>query len=258
MSYFTHADHTALSTHTGSLKALPVYEKFWNLHETVRDKIRMNDWDLHPHWRKASIISDASSAAAVKPQDVMVLSYFRPYEQARLVEGLMGIEPADADQDVQTYRHPAIELRIAPEYFSIELVVSPLAWWDQQNFIGKLELGRHRDALRRLLYRLDGDYRFGFWGGENLADMHLTTWQMLHGRVLDEWMDTFADGQDWLRMGIWYEPESSSLSAHYIVQEAITRIGELYSLYDFLLWTGNNNYHDFYHKRDKYARRMYA
>src|SRR5690606_9285567 len=184
--------------------------------------------------------------------------YFRCYEQARLVEGLMGFEQAGGDHEAQPSRHPVIEVRLTPEHFVVELVLSPAAWWDQQNFIGKIDLQRHRDGLRRLLYRLDGDYRFGYWSGAHLSDMHLTTWQLLHGRVLEEWIDTFADGQDWLRLGVWYEPESPALSADYIAHETATRIGELYNVYDFLLWTSNNNYHDFYHKREKYSRRMYA
>lgn len=258
MAYFTCTDHEALLCGTSQPKSAPVFQKFLNLHSAMRDKVRMQDWDLHPHWQKSQVISDLSSTAATGQNHVLALSYYRSYEQARLVEGLMGIEQVDGQHDVQPYRHPVIEMRLTPESFAVELVVSPFAWWDQRNFIGKLELQRHRDALRRLLYRMDGDYQFGFWGGENLSDMHLTSWQLLHGRVLDEWMDTFADGQDWLRLGVWYEPESSALSSDYIVHELTTRIGELYSLYDFLLWTSNNNYHDFYHKRDKYARRMYA
>ena len=254
MSYFSLSDHTALS----SADVSQVREKFLDLHHALRDKMRMQDWDLHPHWQKAHVITDTSSAATLRSENFLTLTYFRPYEQAKVVESLMGLDQADGDHIVQSYRHPVIELRLTPDHFAIELVLSPMAWWDQRNFMGKLELQRHQESLRRLLYRLDGDYRFGFWGGTHLGDMHLTTWQLLHGRVLGEWMDTFADGQDWLRLGVWYEPESPRLSADYIVHEATTRIGELYNVYDYLLWTSNNNYHDFYGKRDKYARRMYA
>jgi hypothetical protein len=88
--------------------------------------------------------------------------------------------------------------------------------------------------------------------------MHLTTWQLTHGRVIEEWMATFADGQDWLRFGVWYEPEHPALSTDNIVNETFDRLNELYSLYDFMLWTSNNNFHSFYEKRQRFLRRMYA
>jgi hypothetical protein len=258
MSYFTSSDHETLNFHNLHMPKDCVYEKMNNLHLALRDKLRMNDWDLHAHPVKSQVISTLSAAATVEPGNVLTLSYFRPYEQARLVESQMGIENGLSERDIVPSRHPVIELRLAPDYFAIELVLSPYAWWDQINFISKIELQRHRETLRRLFYRMDADYRFGFWGGEQLNDMHLTTWQILQGRVLDEWMDTFADGQDWLRLGVWYEPEAPCLSRDYIVHEATSRIGELYKLYEFLLWTSNNDYHKFYQKREKYARRMYA
>jgi hypothetical protein len=147
---------------------------------------------------------------------------------------------------------------MAPDYFAIELILSPYAWWDQQNFIGKFELERHRQSLRQLFFRFGADYRFGFWGGEASNDMHLTPWQLLQGRVMNEWIDTFADGQDWLRFGSWYEPENEALSRGSIVGEVSQRVGELYNLYDYILWSSNNNYHEFYKRRVKPGRRMYA
>jgi hypothetical protein len=172
-----------------------------------------------------------------------------------MVEHLMGI---DGSCMVNPYRHPVIELRVAPDHFAIELVLSPNAWWDQQNVVGKLELDRHRAGLRGLMRNMNGDYFFGFWEGTRLSDMHLTTWQLTHGKVIEEWMATFADGQDWLRFGVWYEPEHPALSTDNIVNETFERLSELYSLYDFMLWTSNNNFHSFYEKRQRFLRRMYA
>jgi hypothetical protein len=254
MSFFTYEDHTRLAQDDYQLRCQDLQTRFMDLHNAVYERLRLQSYDLHPHWQKSRLISDISAAAANEGQNVLVLSYFRAQEQARLVEELMGIEQSE----VEPYRHPVIELRMAPDYFAIELVLSPYAWWDQQNFIGKFELERHRHALRQLFFRFGADYRFGFWGGEASNDMHLTPWQLLQGRVMNEWIDTFADGQDWLRFGSWYEPEHEALSASRIVNEISQRVGELYSLYDYILWTSNNNYHEFYKRRVKPGRRMYA
>jgi hypothetical protein len=254
MTFFTYTDHETLFQDDFQMNCQTVINKMQDLHTSVRDKVRLNDWDLHPHWQKSQMISDVSSAADNEPENTLVVAYYRSQEQARLVENLMGIQ----NDDVQPYRHPVIEMRIAPQYFAIELVLSPYAWWDQQNFIGKFGLQRHRQALRHILQRMGGDYRFGFWGGECLHDMHLTSWQLLQGRVMDEWVDTFADGQDWLRFGVWYEPECIQLNRENIVHEAVQRIGDLYQLYDFLLWSSNNNYREFYNNREKFGHRKYA
>ena len=45
----------------------------------------------------------------------------------------------------------------------------------------------------------------------HLSDMHLTVNHLLYGRVLDEWMNTFSDRQDWLRIGKWYSYEDPEL-----------------------------------------------
>ena len=149
-------------------------------------------------------------------------------------------------------------MRLTPEHFVIELVLSPKAWWDQQNFIGKLELPQHRTTFRNLLRGLDRDYRLGFWGGTHLSDMHLTVNHLLYGRVLDEWMNTFSDRQDWLRIGKWYSHQDPELDDAVIQNETFNALKALHPLYNFILWTSNNNFHDFYQKRAKYSTRVHA
>ena len=253
MTYFISADHDVLTYDFNS-----AHDRFMNLHLALKDEIRKRDWDLHPHWKKSRIITNTSAASNQESNNSVVLSYLRTFEQAKLVENLMGIEGSTGNHEVLPVRHPVIELRLTPDHFAIELILSPSAWWDQQNFIGKFDIERQRQTLRNLLSQMGDDYRFGFWEGADLSDMHLTGWQLMQGRIMNEWMTTFADGQDWLRFGMWYDPDCARLSADCIINEAVSRIGELYNLYDFLLWTSNNNYHDFYLKRNKRSRRMYA
>jgi hypothetical protein len=254
MSYFNAKDHNNLTYDDFQVRCQDTQAKFLELHSLMHDKMRLQAWDLHPHGQKSRIVSDVSAAATSETQNVLVLSYFRSLAQAQLVEKLMGMDQGD----VEAYRHPVIELRMAPDYFALELIVSPYAWWDQQNFIGKMGLERHRQQLRNMLYNFESSYRFGFWGGEAPSDMYLTSWQVLQGHVLNDWINTFADGQDWLRFGAWYEPDSDALSEERIVQELSSRIGELYAIYDFLLWSSNNNYQEFYKRQNKPSRRLYA
>ncbi|HVU12275.1 MAG TPA: hypothetical protein VHD90_13410 [Phototrophicaceae bacterium] len=242
--YFTQQDHQSLAS-LPTPDAQVVYDKFYELHRTLYRRMRDHNYDLHPHWNKAQLVSNHSATCSNEITG-LTLPYLRSQEQGMLVERLMGRDGVDAKGDI--YRHPVIELRITPAHFAIELVMSPLSWWDQRNLIGKLSVARHRETLRGILQRVDGDYRFGFWDGAHLSDMHLTSRQLLRGNILEEWMGTFADGQDWLRIGVWYEPEDPALSADRILNEVVQRMVALQTMYTFMLWTSNNNFQSFYRK----------
>ncbi len=259
MSYFLVQEHQALIAGHGQANVdfEGAYNKLLELHNAVYPRLRNHNLDLHPRWQKSSIITQ-ESAAALEQSATLVLPYFRSREQAEMVERLMGKEQMTQPGGLDTYRHPVIELRLTPQAFAIELILSPYAWWDQQNFIGKLELPHHRATFRRLLMQMDADYCFGFWHGLDLCEMHLSNGELRRGKILDEWMDTFAEGQDWLRVGRWYEPEAVELERSAILNEVFETVKQLNSLYQFLLWTSNNNFQSFYEKRQHYARRMYA
>lgn len=252
MHYFTSEDHQRLACHNpGSAQSdydiQLVYDKFFELHTALYGRLRDLNYDLHSGAHGVPPVSSYSLVGA-NASETLALIYARSREQALLVERMMGRERNHAHTQVELGRHPAIELRLTPDHFVIELIVSPDAWWDQQNLIGKLGIQRHRDSFRSLLQRMEGDFRLGFWSGEDLSDMHLTTRQLVRGNYLNEWMSTFADGQDWLRMGMWYAPEAPELETSHILRELVTRVGGLYSVYDFLLWTSNNDFHPFYQK----------
>lgn len=234
-----------------------VFSKLMNMHEALHPRVRNYNLDLHPHWQKSSIVCQ-SSAASPDEANSWVLTYFRSREQAEMVEKLMGKDRVAINGNVEMHRHPVIEMRFTPEHFAIELILSPYAWWDQQNFVGKLELPNHREAFRNLLLELDPNYRFGFWHGTELNDMHLTVGQLLRGRVLDEWINTFADRLDWLRLGKWYDAQDPILETNHILIETFEAVKSLNSIYSFILWTSNNNFHTFYDKQQRHGRRAMA
>lgn len=255
--YFSASEHAALADFTGQSMNQSATEniqimrdKLHELHLSLHRRMRDQNWDLHPHWEKQLLIAPRSAAvntvATATSMRGLTLSYLRSKEHATLVERLTGREGAGSHLTLDSNRHPVIEIRLTPEHLAVELVLSPSAWWDQRNLIGKVSVARHRETLRGLLQRMNGDFFFGFWEGEALSEQHLTNRQLLRGNILDEWMSTFADGQDWLRVGAWYTPEDEHLTTDRIVSELVTRIGALYNLYIFTLWTSNNNFQTFY------------
>ncbi len=243
-NFLSHQDFAVL-TSSPALDIQDVYDKFVELHGALYRRMRNHDWDLHPNWDKNTMIVGRSAASSSNFVGLS-MPYLRSREQAQLVERLMGRDSLAIPATADVHRHPVIELRMTPEHLTVELVLSPTAWWDQRNLIGKLSVMRHREAFRHLLQRMDGDYRFGFWDGIHLSDAHLTNRQLLRGSILEEWMSTFSDGQDWLRVGVWYEPDHPALNASTLVGELAQRVGALNDLYQFMLWTSNNNFHSFY------------
>jgi hypothetical protein len=243
-AYFTSEDHEILAS-LPSRNVQVVLDKFDELHRLLHRRMRDHNWDLHPHWDRSTMIG-ANSCACSEPIRGLALPYLRSKEQRQLVERLMGRDGGTTATAQDIHRHPVIEIRLTPSDFAIELIMSPMSWWDQRNLIGKLAVDRHRKTLHSIFQRMDGDFRFGFWNGIHLSDMHLTSRQVLRANVLDEWMGTFCDGQDWLRVGVWYERDHPALATQQILGEVVHRLEALHSLYTFFLWTSNNNFQSFY------------
>lgn len=258
--YFTEQDYRAVAESqsrdtSGNADLQRAYDKLLDLHNAVYPRIRNHNLDLHPRWQKTSIISRESAACLVQ-NPAMVLPYFRSREQAQIVERLMGCEPMAAGVD--TFRHPVIELRLTPSHFAVELVVSPYAWWDQQNLVGKLGLAQHRAAFYQLLAEVGRDCYFGFWQGTDLDRMCLNSTELAHCRIVDAWMETFCDGQDWFRIGKWFDPTSPALDEDTVAAEVFNAVRVLNRLYSFLVWTSNNNFQSFYDRNRRAVSRLYA
>lgn len=245
-SYFSIEDCRALSSpFRGEVQG--VYEKFSELHRSLQRRLRDHSWDLHPHWDRSEIITSYSMASSAQ-FDGLAMSFTRSREQAVLVERLMGRDSFGPLGQVDIHRHPVIEVRLTETHFATELIVSGASWLDQQNLIGKLQVPRHRQQLRSLVQSLPSDTVIGFWSGVNLDDMHLTAAQLSRGSVMEQWIGTFQDGHDYLRIGAWYQPHDNNLTTSSILGELSRRIGGLYNIYNFLRWTSNNDFRTFYGK----------
>jgi hypothetical protein len=220
-------------------------EKLMALHNAIYPQLRTQNLDLHIMFDDKPVITN-HSATSIHAGGALAIQYTRSRSQARVVERLMGREEAAAVGDVSTRRHPMLELRIAPEALAIELVIAPEARWDQKNLAGKLSISRHGQALYTLLRDMDNSYAMGFWRGVHRNDLHLTTAQFYHPQIMDEWMSTFEPGQDWFRLGAWYEPDDETLSEDNFPALVMGHIRKLYHVYKHILWASDNNFQDFY------------
>jgi hypothetical protein len=216
-------------------------EKMQALHRDLYRQLRSYGINLHPHSTPVSFDSIADPLA----NDVVALRYFRCSGEAQAVEHMMADGmPGEMSIDC----HPAIEIRITPEHFAIELVIAPSAWWDQQNLVGKMNVERQRSDFYRLLRQMGCEVQIGFWQGAYLSDVRLSTCDIYNPRILNEWMNTFAEGQDWVRAGVWYEHDNPAISPENIVAEVFQRVSELYKLYSFVTWTSDNDFRSVYRK----------
>ncbi|MFN8373027.1 MAG: hypothetical protein U0694_09140 [Anaerolineae bacterium] len=219
-----------------------IAEKLHNVHNQLYRQLRSYGINLHPNFTQAISFQSISDPFA---QDVVALRYFRGSGEAQAVERMM----ADGHEYEPTHDcHPAIEIRVTPTHFAIELIIAPSAWWDQQNLVGKLTVERQRSDFYRLLRQMSCEVQLGFWQGTELSDMHLSTCDIYNPRILGEWMNTFAEGQDWVRAGVWYDLNDPALSDENLASEVFQRICELYKLYNFIVWTSDNDFRSVYRK----------
>ena len=246
MSYFTREDHMALLEAKAQLPDTEVglqrlHRKLTTLHRTLYPHFRKQGIELH-----SQVIDKAevgfSSCACPFQTELMTLSYMRSVQQAHTIEGAMGRDRNQLD----TRCHPVIEIRITENAFVVELIVASEAWFDQQNLAGKLTIDTHRHSFYNILSNLDAEYLMGFWGGAQVDDMHLSSEKLPPPHVLHQWLDTFAAGRDYFRIGAWYDIEDERLSEDNIKQEIFERVRELSTIYDFISWNSNNNFHEFY------------
>lgn len=231
-------EHSAAQSHSAHAQA----EKLQNLHRVLYRQMRSYGLNLHPHWQQP--VSFESLANPLE-RNVVALHYFRGRGEAQTVEYMMGRHMSD---ELTVERHPAIEIRLTPTHFAVELVISPSAWWDQQNLVGKLSVERHRTAFYHLLRTMDCAMTLGFWQGTARSDVSLSLCDIHNPRILGEWMSTFAEGQDWVRFGVWYDLNNPRLSESKLVEEVFQRVSALYKVYEFIAWSSDNDYRSVYQK----------
>lgn len=222
-----------------------VKEKFDVLFQMLRRNIRNHQWNLFSHWdRNAQILNHSVSGQMPYGFSAPLL---RSREQALLVERMMGRDGVGTTLTADIYRHPLIELRVTPDYVALEYILAPNAWLDQRNLIGKLTIARYREEFRQLVKKLDRNFIFGFWEGASLSQERVTCNELLKtSYFLHDWMSTFADGQDFMRVGAWYAHDDLLMDADTILKELTNKLSQLLMVYEFATWTSNNNYQRFH------------
>lgn len=214
------------------------------LHEKVYAKLQLNDYDLHLIDPPQDAVQETTLSDFNNPE-VLTVTYMRRREHAVMVEKLMGRDEVASLKNVQPRFHTVIEMRLTATGFTVELLMSPDAWYDQQNLVGKLSIPRHKQEFYDILQKLDDVHCMGFWRGIHLSDMHLDAKYFQYPRIMNEWLSTFTPTKDWLRLGVWYQIDADEMSDETIVTELVKQIEQLYRIYDFSIWTTDNSFRDF-------------
>lgn len=248
MTLFSQENHTAIqdvaadkTDYTSNVEV--AVSKLSKLHDEIYPQLVNNGFELNPIKQPNNVVFESASTSTKR--GIISLQYMRPRAQAIRVERLMGRDET-SNNGIEARRHPVIEVRLTPSYLTVELILSPYAWWDQQNFAGKMSVDRHRSNFYQLLRKLDEETKIGYWRGVQLEEMYIKASQLYDVRIWNEWFDTFDPGKDWFRLGHWYTPEADALNEDTIVDELVRQIRNLYTLYSDVLWSSNNNYREFY------------
>lgn len=248
MPYFTQSDYHALRQIRQAPDSAPVQEAWGRmeaLHRVLHERLQQYNVALYPNPQTGKAVS-AQTLTSPLPQDALTIIYTRNHAQAATVENLMGRDSVNVSSTVRLLHHPVVEVRLSPEHLAVELVVAPTAWYDQQNFVGKLSIKQHREDFYNLLEKVPGRCLMGLWGGLRPQDSHIDLSKLPPKVLLYEYLDTFAAGRDWLRFGYWYEPADEDINAARISATLYANIEALYAAFRFIAWTGDNNFRRFY------------
>ncbi|MBN1874009.1 MAG: hypothetical protein JXA33_07250 [Anaerolineae bacterium] len=220
-----------------------IRDKFLALHDILYPEMKREGLDLHPHWHPPNIVS-TWYIGRIEQIWFMKLRYLRSRAEVQVVEEKMGVPKLLDYSETQYTKHPMMDIRIDSEYLAVELLLTDKAWLDAQNFKSKVEKHKtERQHLVRILQDLGHDYIFGRWPDTSKPDLIKTTADLANEERLLDWLSRFDPGYSWLRLGIWYtEYEDSRLTTGRIVEEVLYRFKQLYPVYQFLLWTPNNNF----------------
>jgi hypothetical protein len=220
-----------------------IRDKFLELHEVLYPQLQRQRWDLHPHWHKPNIVS-TWYIGRIEQIWFMKLRYLRSRAQVQAVEQMMAIPKPLDYSETQYTKHPMLDIRIDSEYLAIELLLTDQAWWDAQNFKHKVEgHDEERRQFIQILQSLGHDYIFGGWPDSSKPQLITTAADLADEKRFMKWLTSFKPGWNWLRLGIWYNDHSDfRLTTARIVEEILYRFKQLYPVYQFLLWTPENNY----------------
>ncbi|MFW6116745.1 MAG: hypothetical protein ACOC6F_03365 [bacterium] len=220
-----------------------VRDKLLVLHDVLYPEIKRRGWDLHPHWHPPNIVS-TWFIGRIQTIQFMKLRYLRSKDEVRKVEQMMGL-PRPLDRaETQYTKHPMVDVRIDNQYLAIELLLTDQAWWDAQNFKRKVEQHeRERTEFISLLRTMGDDYIFGGWPDSKEPELVTKAPDLANEDKLLDWLARFRPGYNWLRLGSWYRDcNDGRLSTERIAEEIIMRFGELYPVYEFLLWRPDNDF----------------
>ncbi|MBN2393906.1 MAG: hypothetical protein JXR84_24445 [Anaerolineae bacterium] len=220
-----------------------IRDKLLALHDVLYPEMKREGLALYPHWHPPNIVS-TWYIGRIEQIWFMKLRYLRSSTEVQAVEEMMGVPKLLDYSETQYTKHPMMDIRIDSEYLAIELLVTDKAWLDAQNFKRKLEKHKaERQHFIRILQSLGHDYIFGGWPDTSKPEFIETAADLAdEGRLLD-WLSRFDPGYDWLRLGIWYtECEDFRLTTGRIVEEVLYRFRQLYPVYQFLLWTSDNDF----------------
>ncbi|MGB1286563.1 MAG: hypothetical protein ACPG7F_08525 [Aggregatilineales bacterium] len=240
MTYFSQQDADDLTS--GQIQ--DVYNRIDTLHRQLVTTFKKRDYELQAYQDVHAEHLHPASVSSMKSGKMLTLQYMRLKQKAMTIERLMGRDDVLTTGHIDSRRHPVIELRLNPSYFAVELILSPDAWWDQQNLAGKLSITRHRKEFFKQLIPLETAL-LGYWEGVHQDEMRIESTRF-HPQVLTEWLSTFAPGKDWFRLGVWYPLADFALTDDDIHDEITTQISRLYPIYQALLWRSDNNFREFY------------
>jgi hypothetical protein len=221
-----------------------VRDKLLRLHESLYAALRERRWDLHPNASAQNIISPARVSSAYARITALTLQYGKAETTRHLMRREFGNEYADPA------RNAALGLRADARGLSLEFLIGEEAVVDAQNLQNKLIHGAPQKLqLRQILAELAP---FTLTLSEPIPEDAITfaRRQVLRAKcsrlvnlaMLNAAFTEFVPGLHELRVAYLYPVADARLTVESFASDLWLRAGQLYTLYQFSVWSPRNNF----------------
>ncbi len=143
----------------------------------------------------------------------------------------------------QPYRTGLAGVRIDQGGLHVEVLVSEQAWVDGQNLKRKLAgSAQAKRQLLRLLAELGGEYVLSVESADHRTILRARCSRLVDPAALDARLDPYVPGEQQIRFSVCLPVDSPLLEEEVLPREILSRLGQLYLVYQFISWSPRNDY----------------
>ncbi len=220
------------------------------LDQILPDLLRRS-WDIHPHWMPSYRVSHYHVSDRVPTISSIQI---RLSKSRQLIQWMEDNLLRDFGRQAN---HIRLECRISEHGFAVQLFLNRDAWIDGKNLVGKVLKSPNAEEYREFLAQRFADmlpesrlqvyrpYRDTDHWWRSQAVVSESVESLAESGEIEWYLGKYRPARHHLSIGVLYKTEDRRISKPIIVQEVMSRLEELYPVYELIAWTRENDYRRF-------------